>query len=89
MILVVRDSEGAGEEWYIGSMTDIEARTLSIPLDFLGEGSYRATIWKDAGNSEADPTNLEKEVIDVDKTSVIEALLAPGGGHVVHIVPKK
>jgi len=79
----------AGEEWYIGSMTDMEARKLTIPLDFLGEGSYRATIWKDAGNSEVDPTNLEKEVIDVDKTSVIEALLAPGGGHVVHIVPKK
>jgi alpha-glucosidase len=78
----------SGDEWYIGSMTDMDARTLKIPLSFLDEGTYVCTIWRDAADSYENPTNLEKEVIEVDQTSVIEAVLTPGGGHVVHIKPK-
>ena len=73
----------SGEEWYIGTMTDEDARTLTIPLDFLGEGSYEATIWKDA--PDPNPTRLEKEIMQVDQDTVLEAVMAPGGGHVVHI----
>lgn len=75
----------SGDEWYIGTMTDEEGRTLSIPLDFLGEGSFEATIWKDAADAEVDPTRLEKEVIPVDQDTVLEALMSSCGGHVVHI----
>lgn len=75
----------SGNEWYIGTMTDEEGRTLSIPLDFLGEGSFEAIIWKDAADAEVYPTRLEKEVIPVDQDTVLEAVLSPCGGHVVHI----
>jgi alpha-glucosidase len=75
----------SGNEWYIGSMTDENGRTLTIPLDFLGEGSFEATIWKDAADADAHPTRLDKEVISVDQDTVLEAVMAPGGGHVVHI----
>ena len=70
-------------------MTDMDERILSIPLDFLNEGTYEATIWKDASDSFENPTHLETETIQVDKTSVIEAVLMPAGGHVVHIKPGK
>lgn len=75
----------SGDEWYIGTMTDEEGRTLSIPLDFLGEGSYEATIWKDAQDADMHPTRLEKEVLPVDQDIVLEAVLSPCGGHVVYI----
>jgi alpha-glucosidase len=75
----------SGDEWYIGTMTDEEGRTLSIPLDFLGEGSFEASIWKDASDADVKPTRLEKEVIAVDQDAVLEAVMSPGGGHVVHI----
>lgn len=75
----------SGDEWYIGTMTDEEGRTLSIPLDFLGEGSYEATVWKDAADVVDHPTRLEKEVIPVDQDTVLEALMSPCGGHVVYI----
>jgi len=75
----------SGDEWYIGTMTDEEGRTLSIPLDFLGEGSFEATIWKDASDAEVAPTRLEKEVLPVDQDTVLEAPMASCGGHVVHI----
>jgi len=66
-------------------MTDEEGRTLSIPLDFLGEGSFEATVWKDAEEATVNPTRLEKEVMPVDQDTVLEALMSPCGGHVVHI----
>jgi alpha-glucosidase len=75
----------SGEEWYVGTMTDEDGRTLAIPLDFLGEGSYEATLWKDAPDADQHPTRLEKEVMLVDQDTVLEAVMAPGGGHVVHI----
>ena len=75
----------SGTDWYIGSMTDETGRTLSIPLDFLGEGSFEATIWKDAADAGAYPTRLEKETVRVDQDTVLEAVLAPAGGHVVYI----
>ncbi len=75
----------SGDEWYIGSMTDGEGRTLAIPLDFLGEGSFQATIWRDADDADVHPTKLEKEVMPVDQDTVLEAIMAPGGGHVVYI----
>ncbi len=77
----------SGNEWFIGTMTDEEGRTLSIPLDLLGEGNYQATIWKDAADADKHPTRLEKEVIPVDQDTVLEAIMAPGGGHVIHLIP--
>jgi alpha-glucosidase len=78
----------SGDKWYIGSMTDEEGRTLSIPLDFLGEGSFEASIWKDASDADVYPTRLEKEVIPVDQDTFLEALMSPCGGHVVYIKKK-
>jgi alpha-glucosidase len=67
-------------------MTDENTRTLTIPLDFLGEGTYTATIWRDAANADVDPTRLEKEILNVDQDTVLKAVMINAGGHVVHII---
>jgi alpha-glucosidase len=77
----------SGDEWYIGCMTDWTPRELEIPLDFLGEGHYKATIWSDAPDADQHP---EKLVLTEEKATgslPIKASLAPGGGAVMHIVP--
>ena len=43
-IVIARRS---GSNWYVGAMTDRKARDLEIPLNFLGEGEYRATVYSD------------------------------------------
>jgi alpha-glucosidase len=43
-IVIARRS---GSNWYVGAMTDRKARDLEIPLSFLGEGEYRATVYSD------------------------------------------
>lgn len=37
----------SGTTWYLGAMTNETARTLSVPLSFLGSGSYTATVYAD------------------------------------------
>jgi len=79
----------SGNEWYVGSMTDREARTLEIPLDFLGTGKYEAEIWADAYEADEYPDRLMKQKEIVTSTDTLTARMAPGGGHVVHIKPIK
>ena len=43
-----------GATWYLGGMTGDEARSLRLPLTFLGEGHYEARWYEDpAGEAEA------------------------------------
>ncbi len=86
-ITTARQAENG--DWFIGSMTDWSPRLLSINLDFLGEGSDLATIWEDAADADKFPDRLNKREVEVDKTTIIEADLAPGGGHVMHIRKKR
>ena len=79
----------SGEEWYVGSMTDWDEREIDIPLDFLGEGSYTATVWRDGDDANTNPTSLIREEIDVDMTTILRAQLAKGGGHVIYLRHKK
>ena len=77
----------SGDEWYLGSMTDWTARKLEIPLDFLGDGHYRAEIWADAYEADDYPDRVMKQERTVTAEDTIEATMAPGGGQVVRIVP--
>ena len=76
----------SGTEWYVGSMTNWEARELSIPLRFLGSGSYLAEVYADV---EGDPTGVRRKQLRVRSTDEVTARLAPGGGHVMRIYPEK
>lgn len=84
LITVARRS---GDTWYVGSMTDWDGRTIEIPLDFLKEGSYLATIWKDSENSSKIRAELEKDTQNVNRDLIISAKLVKGGGHVMVISP--
>jgi alpha-glucosidase len=77
----------AGDDWYVGSMTDWTARTQEIPLDFLSAGQYRAEIWADAYEAADFPDRLMKQEQIVTAQDTLTARLAPGGGHVVHLSP--
>ena len=77
----------AGNDWYVGSMTDWDPRTLGIPLDFLDSGKYEAEIWADAYEADEYPDRLMKETKTVTRNDSLTARMAPGGGHVVHLKP--
>ncbi len=88
---VVARKERGGERWFVGAITDENARTLSVALEFLEEGrGYTATIYKDGedANWETNPLSYEIEDRTVDSETVLELLLAPGGGAAIELRPR-
>jgi alpha-glucosidase len=76
-----------GNEWFLGSMTDWSARSLQIPLRFLGSGRYTAEIYADAPDAAQYPKGVEITKQTVDASGTLQAVLAPGGGYAVRFVP--
>jgi alpha-glucosidase len=77
-----------GTEWYIGSITDRDARDIKLPLDFLGEGSFTAEVYSDTSDYLAHPEKLTVKTSTVRSSSSIELKLAPAGGNAIRIFKK-
>jgi alpha-glucosidase len=78
-----------GANWFLGAMTNSLGRSLSVPLTFLEEGSYEATVCSDGTNADrwaSDYTITEKIVTKGDTLSIS---LAPGGGYMVRLQKAK
>jgi len=75
----------SGEVWYVGAMTDWDARTLELDLSFLGSGNYKMQIWKDGINADRHASDFAQEEIQVTSSSKVKAKMVPGGGWVAII----
>lgn len=78
------------DDWYVGSITDENGRTLETKLDFLAPGrEYVAEIYADADDAdwEANPLALDIRSARVDCNTMLTIKLAPGGGQAVRISP--
>ena len=87
-VTIAREERETGN-WFLGSITDENARTFNVKFDFLEEGvSYKATIYKDAKDAHwnDNPTALDKESIEVDSKTILTLNLAEGGGTAISIV---
>lgn len=76
----------AGDNYYLGAGTDSNARTLTVPLTFLGDGKYTATVYAD------DPADATKVVIssrDVTAADTLTVEMAAAGGQAVTFMPKR
>lgn len=76
-----------GREWYIGSITNWDARELDVPLNFLSSGKYRAEIYSDGPHAATQPKETVVEKQTVDAAATLKLKLAPGGGAAIRIVP--
>ncbi|MDY0779493.1 glycoside hydrolase family 97 protein [Tenacibaculum sp. IB213877] len=71
------------ENWFVGSITDENAREITIDFDFLDDkATYTATIYKDAKDAHwnDNPTALAIETQTITKDSKLTLRLAEGGG---------
>jgi alpha-glucosidase len=74
-----------GDTWYVGAMSNWDARECTLDLSFLGKGTYQATVFKDGINADRDGTDYRKEVITVSMEHPLNIHLAPGGGWAARI----
>lgn len=84
-ITIARQERG-GEDWFLGSLNNEEARTLEVSLDFLAEGAtYTAQIYADGEEADFEKNNMsylieEKQVRASDR---LQLQLARGGGQAI------
>ncbi|MBV8501180.1 MAG: glycoside hydrolase family 97 protein [Paucibacter sp.] len=80
-----------GEDWYLGAITDGQARQLAVPLAFLTSGrSYRAEIYRDGDAADYRTAHRFDIVIEqriVQSTDTLTLHLAPGGGEAIRFTP--
>lgn len=87
-VTIAREERGTGN-WFVGGITDENARTVDLNFDFLEEGQvYNARLYKDGTEAHWDtnPTDIEIEQLTIDKNSKITIQLAAGGGFAMSLM---
>lgn len=90
-ITVARQDKNS-DNWYVGAITDHNARTATIDLSFLPAGvAYEATIYEDAPDAHYtdNPQAHNIRTVTVDRDTTLKQPLAPGGGAAISIKPIK
>ncbi|WP_028906942.1 glycoside hydrolase family 97 protein [Xylanibacter ruminicola] len=90
--ITIARKERGGDSWFIGSITNEEARSLEVSLDFLDEGAtYRAIIYEDGPEAdfERNPYEMTIRQIAVTKVDTLHLRLARSGGAAVRIEKAK
>ncbi|GAB3587828.1 glycoside hydrolase family 97 protein [Hymenobacter daeguensis] len=88
-LTTVRKAKGK-DEWYLGSITDEQARKQPLTLDFLTPGQrYEATIYADGKGASWDknPTAYRISRQVVTSKSALTLQLAAGGGAAISFKP--
>jgi alpha-glucosidase len=78
-----------GSEWFVGGITNEEARELDVPLSFLGGGAYNAEVYSDGPNAAAKLADSLVEKRRVNAQTVLRLKLAPGGGSAIRLAPAR
>lgn len=89
--ITVARKEKNGDRWFVGAITDENARETSLSLDFLDPNkTYTATIYEDASDASWDknPKAYRIRTVEVTKESVLQLKLASSGGAAVVISTK-
>jgi len=71
------------DRWYVGTITNNNARETTIDLKFLPLGKYEAEIYSDAPDANENANHLIKQKRIVDKSTILKLTLAPGGGNMI------
>lgn len=88
-LTIARKAKGK-ESWFLGAITDENARKSEIKLDFLTKGmKYKAIIYEDAKDADwkKNPIAYKIKTITVTSKSKINLNLAPGGGTAISFEP--
>lgn len=76
----------SGTSWFLGAITNNEARRIEIPLDFLDKKkTYQAVIYSDGGEAIKTRTHVKIERRRVTAATRLKADLRPSGGMAVEI----
>jgi alpha-glucosidase len=78
----------SGNRWFVGGMTNWDARDLKIDLSGLGleKGDHAAMLFRDGVNATRNATDYKLEAVKVQSKKPLQVHMAPGGGFVLVFV---
>jgi alpha-glucosidase len=76
-----------GSDWFVGAMTNWDARDLVIDLSFLPAGKYTVELFQDGVNADRDATDYKRSVVGASSGDKITVHLSNGGGWAARIRP--
>lgn len=88
--IVTARQERGGSDWYLGAITDENARTLDVPLSFLEKGKWMAQIYEDTPQTsyETSPETYQYREVEVSAKDVLNIKLATSGGCAIRFIKK-
>ncbi len=89
-VVVARQGKKKGQ-WFCGGVTDDNARTLEVPMNFLEPGkTYVATVYADAEDAHYrnNPQAYKISQQTVTSDTVLPVFMAPGGGFAISFQEK-
>jgi alpha-glucosidase len=76
-LVIARQS---GSDWFVGALTNSQAREVDVDFSFLGPGSWKMTAWKDGADAADNAEHLTREEKTVRSGDSCRWHLAPAGG---------
>jgi len=67
-------------QWYIGAITNWEARTIHLDLSFLPKGIYTLDIFEDGVNANRNASDYRHHTVKINSEEGIDINLSKGGG---------
>ena len=73
-----------GNDWWVGGLTNAQARELSVPLEFLGPETYHAEIHADGPDRK-----VARRTVEAIAKDVLKIQTEPAGGFLIRLRPQK
>ncbi len=77
-----------GSTWYVGALTDWNARSLTLDLSFLGKGNFVGEVFSDGPNADKMASDYLKSEIEIPANRQLTINMTQGGGWAMKIVKK-
>lgn len=87
-VTIAREEKNTGN-WFVGGISDENARDMVINFDFLPDGiTFEASIYKDGANAHWDknPLAISIDSRHIKKGDELNVWLAPGGGFAISLL---
>lgn len=81
-VVMARQKE---DVWYIGALTNWDARDVELDLSFLGEGEFQAEVFEDGINADRVGKDYKYKRIRLSADQKFRIHMASGGGFVMKI----
>ena len=79
----------SGDDWFVGAITDWDARIFELGTDFLNNGMYQVDFISDGINADTRAEDYKRSTIYIRHGDVIELNMVSGGGWVARFSPLK